>query len=270
LYDLKDLPGSLKELRAAVALDPKNASAHRLLARIYSQQNDDSSAERELRLALAAKPSADLHFELGSTLGQLGKLDAAAAEFRTALQLDPHMAPAHTLLGVALRRQGDRLGALAQFRKAVQIDPNDAESEYDLGMELKSLGDSAGAIAAFQKAIASKPDFEKAHYGLGIALRAQGQAEAGKKELEQVNALHDFRTRLAQSKYLILQGVQALEHQKLDDALALFEKSVEQSPELPTGHYYLGITWEKKGDLARATAAYQKALEMKPDYAQVH
>src|SRR3954467_4624052 len=47
LYDLKDLPGALKELRTAAALDPKNAGAHRLLARIYSQQNDDSSAERE-------------------------------------------------------------------------------------------------------------------------------------------------------------------------------------------------------------------------------
>ena len=106
LYDLKDFPGSLKELRTAVTLDPKNAGAHRLLARIYSQQNDDSSAERELRLALAAKPSADLHFELGSTLGQLGKIDAAAAEFRAALQMDPQMAPAHRLLGVALQPSG--------------------------------------------------------------------------------------------------------------------------------------------------------------------
>jgi len=49
LYDLKDFPGSLKELRAAIALDPKNAGAHRLLARIYTQQNNDAAAERELR-----------------------------------------------------------------------------------------------------------------------------------------------------------------------------------------------------------------------------
>jgi len=50
--------------------------------------------------------------------------------------------------------------------------------------------------------------------------------------------LHDFRTRLAQSKSLILQGVEALKQQKLDDALASFQKSVEESPELATGHYY--------------------------------
>jgi len=68
---------------------------------------------------------------------------------------------------------------------------------------------------------------------------------------------------------LILQGVEALKNQKLDDALALFEKAVEQSPDLPTSYYYLGVTYERKDEPARAIAAYQKALELKPDYSQV-
>jgi len=52
--------------------------------------------------------------------------------------------------------------------------------------------------------------------------------------------------------------------------VALFQKSIEQSPELPTCHYYLGVTWSAKQDAARALAAYQKALELKPDYALAH
>ncbi|PYV61323.1 MAG: hypothetical protein DMG97_43510, partial [Acidobacteria bacterium] len=110
----------------------------------------------------------------------------------------------------------------------------------------------------------------KAHYNLGIALRAQGETGAAQKELDDLNALHEFRVRLAQSKYLTLQGVDALKQQKLDDALTLFQKSIEQSPELPTGHYYLGVTWERKGDAPRALAAYEKAIELKADYAQAH
>src|SRR5207302_3390684 len=97
----------------------------------------------------------------------------------------------------------------------------------------KAGADIPGAIAAFRRAIELKPDFEKAHYNLGIALRAQGQTSAAKKELDEMNALHEFRTRLAQSKMLILQGVEALKQQKLDDALARFQDSVEQSPTLP-------------------------------------
>lgn len=86
---------------------------------------------------------------------------------------------------------------------------------------------------------------EDAHYNLGITLRAQGQLAAARKELEDLTALREFRTRLAQAKLRILQGVEALKREELDDALTLFQKAVEQSPELPTDHYYLGIAWSR-------------------------
>src|SRR5262249_38312196 len=126
------------------------------------------------------------------------------------------------------------------------------------------------AILALQNAIALKPDFEKAHYNLGIALRSQGKSEAGQKELDELNALHEFRARLAQAKMLTLQGVEALKREKFDDALSLFRKAIEQSPELPTGYYYLGVVGERKGNVAQAEAGYRKALDLKPDYAQAH
>ncbi|MGC2480836.1 MAG: tetratricopeptide repeat protein, partial [Candidatus Sulfotelmatobacter sp.] len=254
-YDLDDQPAALKELRIAVGLAPANAAAHQMLARIYLEQKDPSDAKTELQQALASKPSAELHSELGLTEGQLGDLPGAAAEFRRALQLDPQLAPAHLLLGETLRRQGDHAGALAQFRKAVAIDPNEPRAQLNLGKELKASGDLAGAIAAFQRAIELKPDFEDAHYNLGLALRAQGKTGAAQKEMKEISALDEFRARLAEAKLLILQGVQALEEQRLDDALASFQKATEKSPELPTGYYYLGLTWERKNDAVQALAA---------------
>ena len=210
-YDLGDHAAALKELQAAVRLDPTNVSAARdLIARIDLQQNNPSSAERELKKALAIKSTAELHFELGLVEGQLGKLDLAAAQFRQTIALEPKFARAHAVLGVSLRRQGKHAEALSEFRKAVALDPNDSETQYDLGMELKTSGDNAGAIAAYRKAIELKPDLEKAHYALGIALRSEGQADASNKELNELNGLHDFRTHLAQAKLLILKGVDAL------------------------------------------------------------
>ena len=68
-----------------------------------------------------------------------------------------------------------------------------------------------------------------------------------------------------------LQGVNALKDQKLDDAVTFLRKSIEKGPELPTGYYYyLGVTWERKNDPAQAEAAFEKALEIKPGYAQAH
>jgi tetratricopeptide (TPR) repeat protein len=255
LYDLHDQAEALKEFRKAVELQPSNAAAHLFLAHVYSEQNDFSAAERALNRAVALKPSAEMHLELGQIEGQLGKLDAAATQFRAALRLDPRMARAHVMLGVTLRRQGDHHGALANFRKAVELDPADPNAQYNLAMELKAEGDIAAAITAFRRAIELKPDFEKAHYGLGIALRAQGDATAAHKELDELNGLHSFRTHLAQAKLLTLQGVDALKKQQLDEALNFFQQAIDESPELPTGYYYLGVAWDRKRDYARAQEA---------------
>jgi tetratricopeptide (TPR) repeat protein len=209
LYELHDQAEALTDLRKAVACEPTNAEAHWYLAHIYSEQNDFLGAERELTRAVALKPSAEMHFEAGEMEGQLGKLDVAAVQFREAIRLDPKMARAYVMLGITLRRQNDHKGALANFRKAVETDPSDPNAQYDLGMELKAEGDTPGAISAFRKAIELKPDFEKAHYSLGISLRSQGDTAAAHKELDELNQLHEFRTRLAQAKLLILQGVDA-------------------------------------------------------------
>jgi len=90
-YDLHDQPSALKELHTAVKLNPANAPAHRLLARIYAEQSDFLQGEAELRRALASKPSAQAHFELGLAEGQLGNLDSAGAQFRTASASIRHM-----------------------------------------------------------------------------------------------------------------------------------------------------------------------------------
>jgi len=63
-------------------------------------------------------------------------------------------------------------------------------------------------------------------------LRTKGDTGAAQKELNDISALREFRARLAQAKYLTLQGVEALKQQKLDDALSFFQKAVEQSPQI--------------------------------------
>src|SRR6476620_5487169 len=88
-YDLHDQAAAIRELRTALASAPANVAARRMLARIYEEQNDFVSAESELQHTLGLKPSAEICTELGATEGQLGKLPAAAADFRQAIALDP-------------------------------------------------------------------------------------------------------------------------------------------------------------------------------------
>ena len=102
-------------------------------------------------------------------------------------------------------------------------------------------------------------------------MRDQGQIEAGAKGIERdQRATATFVRAWREAKLLTLQGVNALQDQKLDDALGFFQRAIEQGPELPTGYYYLGLTRERKGDAGQALTAFEKALELKPDYAQAH
>ena len=227
-----DAGGAARECRAAIGLDPSYAEAHGLLAHILLEQNDPSNAASEFRRAIAARPTADLHFELGLAEGQLGNLAEAAAEFRRAVRLNPKFAHAYDRLGVALRRSDDRTGAMAAFRQAVQADPQDPDARYDLGLELKNSGNLVDAEAEFRKALDIRPDFEKARYNLGLTLRAQGQTASAKKEIDEVKALHDFRTRLAQSKQLILQGVEALKQEQFSKAGDLFRPPPRRAPRI--------------------------------------
>jgi hypothetical protein len=54
----------------------------------------------------------------GNELYRQGKLEEAAAEYRTAIRLSPDRAEPHYDLGLALRKQGKSAEAIAEFRKA--------------------------------------------------------------------------------------------------------------------------------------------------------
>ena len=57
---------------------------------------------------------------------QQRQLDAAAVQFRLALELNPDHAAAHANLGSALAQQGAYDEALRQFDEALRIDPRHA------------------------------------------------------------------------------------------------------------------------------------------------
>jgi Flp pilus assembly protein TadD len=262
---------AVAELDLALKIDPKLAEAHHAKGLARLAEGSPAAGTGEFRRAIELKPSmVEAHLGLGLALGQSGELEAAAGEFRTAIRMRPHYAEAHKRLGITLRRLGDEKGALAEFQEAVKSDAKDPEAWYNLGLAYKIRNDFAPAIDAFRKAIALKPDFEKAHYNLGIALRAAGRQEAAQKELADVRGLHDFRGRLAQSKALILRGVDALEHGRNDEALRLFEQASTESPSLATAWHYLGVTYDRRGDSGKALEAWGKALDLQPDYPQTH
>lgn len=84
--------------------------------------------------------AAQHYSNVGAEKLRAGEIQAALAEFRVAVALDPTLAGARTNLGVALRRAGDVAGAEAAYRRALEIDPNALSAYQNLAALLRLLG----------------------------------------------------------------------------------------------------------------------------------
>ncbi len=87
-----------QEFRAALAVEPQNASAHRELAEIYRRRGKLDDAVVELKLSLAARESASVRIVLARIYLEQKKTELAKAEVEKAVKLAPNYAEAKELL----------------------------------------------------------------------------------------------------------------------------------------------------------------------------
>jgi tetratricopeptide (TPR) repeat protein len=92
------LDAAEQEFRAALAIDPHNASAHSELGDIYRRRGKLEEAVNELRLSLASRDSAAVRTTLARVYLEQKKPDLARLEVEKAVKLAPHYPPATELL----------------------------------------------------------------------------------------------------------------------------------------------------------------------------
>jgi len=83
-------------------------------------------------LGTVVPETSGVHNDLGIAYASRGQLDAAIAEFRQALSLDPDAAETHWHLGAALAERGQLQEAEEHLRTSVQRDPSNVEAAHDL------------------------------------------------------------------------------------------------------------------------------------------
>jgi Flp pilus assembly protein TadD len=104
-----------RHLQEALALDPMDATAYRLLADAYDRWGRRQQVEPTLRAGLQQAPdNPELLADLGLHLLEAGRLDDADRLAREALALDATCTEAVVLMGHVLLRRGDIRGAQEQ------------------------------------------------------------------------------------------------------------------------------------------------------------
>jgi tetratricopeptide (TPR) repeat protein len=163
----------------ALRVNPHSVLAHYNLGHTMAQQGKLEAAITHYHQALRLKPNyVFAHHQLGVALAAQGKLDEAITHYDAALRWQPAYTDAYNSLGLALIQQGKLDEAVRQFTRALEMLPRDARLHNNLGIALAAQGKYPAAIQRFTRAIELQPEYANAYHNLGLALPQQGQHSA--------------------------------------------------------------------------------------------
>jgi predicted Zn-dependent protease len=152
------------ERQAAIESDaalPERARATLFRARTSLDEGDPAAAAEVLQAWLAGDPGRDHHllrFELGAALLADGRADAAGAELRAAVGLEPAFARAWLRLGEAAYEGAQYAEAADAFERAYALLPDPpAEVLHYAAVCRLQAGDAAGACDLLAPLVAADP-----------------------------------------------------------------------------------------------------------------
>jgi len=221
--DIEQAAGILAQLKKTAPANPEVLYAS---YRTFS----DLSSEAMIALSLAAPDSAQMHQLLAHEEIKEGNTNAAIAQYRKAIAIDPHLPGAHFELAELLNTSQDpavKKEAEQEYRVAVRQNPQDEKSICALAEIAETRGDTKQAFDDYSKAVTLRPGDANAQLGLAKAL---------------------------------------IEMNQQDKALPLLEVSAQLEPTNATVHYRLATLYRKMGrldDAKREVELYQKYKDMK-------
>jgi tetratricopeptide (TPR) repeat protein len=204
-------------------------------------------------------------FWAGSALEFVDREESLSA-IRQVVLLKPDSYFAHKNLGYHLADAGLFDEAIAAHQKAIKLKPDNAGAYYGLGSAYEKKRCFGAAIASYEKAIAICADIADFYYRLGFSLAEMGKLDAANASFLKAAEREPKFIKL----YVFGYCVRVRAKGKPDTALTLLEKALELRPEYTEIHVGIGQALADKDELDRAITAYEKAIELQPDLAEAH
>lgn len=248
-------------LRRADGIRPTFATALRL-GQVQSKLGDPAAAEKDLRRALVLRPrSATASLALGQLLLRRSQPGEALELLRTAAASGSNDDRARALvaLGGAQLARGDRGDAERSFDQAVSYAP--ARADVRIGIARAWLGtegkDGAQrALLVLGRAAELAPDLPQVHTALGRARERMGERQLAQQAYELALRL-DPSYRFARRRLIRL----ALSTNDLARARLEVDRLVSDGPTVPENHFLAARVATADGRIADARAAYRRGIE---------
>jgi predicted CXXCH cytochrome family protein len=133
---------------------------------------------------------AEAHVNLGSLDARLGRLAAAEASYRTAMQLQPAFIPAYINLADLYRQQSREDMAAQTLRSALQADPANGAAYHALGLSLVRQQRLRDALPELAQAAQLRPDTPRYAYVYSVALHQAGMVLQALQVLTEAQRRH--------------------------------------------------------------------------------
>ena len=279
-----DAAGAVRELEAAVALQPGFLKAQFNLALAYeaSPAHGPQKAIEQLRKLLANEPRYPrAEFILGRLLLRQGNVARAVEHLKTAVQQEPEYGEARYQLGLALSRAGQQAEGAVEIkrgRELITASENEQAASLDLAEAMAALdkGDADQAITKLQKVVAFHPKTAEPYYLLGTALAKKGQrqeAAAAFRQALEIDPAHTGAKRALAAADLV-ESVEVFEgyirQGKFAEVEPLLRRYVEEHPKAWWEWYALGYSLYAQRKIGESIKALAQSLEINVNYAEAH
>jgi len=156
--DRNRLASAKREFVAAQTLNADRPEARALLGRYHARAGDLAKAETDYRAALRLSPHfAPAAVNLADLYRQQGRDDDGMGVLREALKLSPNDGGLHYALGLALVRLKKPDEAVAELKVAADLEPERARYVYVYAVGLESISKRGEAIAVLEESLKRHP-----------------------------------------------------------------------------------------------------------------
>jgi tetratricopeptide (TPR) repeat protein len=224
-----------------------------LCAAVLWRQPDLVEARQLLdTLPESSPPDQSQWIETARMFHRAGRLDAAAALYARAYDLDPADPVPIQRLGVIAHQTGRDAAALDCFDRALALAPDYIDAHNNRGTVLAALHRPAEALASFDAVLRLDTDNAYAHNNRGNVLHELGRHADALDSFDRALALAPDYADACKNRGIVLADLG-----RIDDALASYARACQLVPDFAEAHWNAGLLHLLKGDFANGWREYE-------------
>ncbi|MCL2485961.1 MAG: tetratricopeptide repeat protein, partial [Endomicrobia bacterium] len=246
-----------KEYERVISLDPQALIVYKDLIYLYWQAgNKDKAFKIAERIEELDGNNAQTAIFLGTFYLVANEPANAKKYWEKTLELDPENETATVYLA-AYYYSDNKLSESAEYwNKFLDQQPDSAAGYLQLAMVQEKLGKFEDALASYDKVISLKPEAMEAYLSKARIYEANKQYDLAIAEYE------DYMKVFPDNMYVLMYlGKSYFEAGNVEKARDIFIKAKKGLPGDVTPNYWLGIVYERMGQIDKSAAEFEKVYE---------